>query len=97
MPLEYAIDRVTPKKGPIVKLSLDVVEVDVNDEGEYELFGNPHYICPDHLDTDDIIKTCFLDNVITRLQYAFDKDEDLSPGARKLKRQVLDTIKIVRR
>ena len=76
-----------------MQITLEKVEVEVND-GEYELFGNPHYICPDHMDTDDNIKTCFLDNVIMRLQYAFDDDDDLAPGARKLKRQVLDSIKI---
>ena len=93
---------------PIVKLSLDAIEVEVrevqiedDDEvytlTEFNLFGCRHHICPDHLGIEYDIKTCFLDSVITRLEYAFNDDKDLSPDARELKQRILDSIKIVRR
>lgn len=86
-----------PDNHPIVKLSFGTIEVDVDDEGRFELFGCPRFICPDHKDTEYDIKTCFLDILEMSLSYAYADDDKLTKDAQALKRAVLDNIKIVRR
>lgn len=86
-----------PDERPIVKLLFGAIEVDVDDEGRFELFGCPRFICPDHKETEYDIKTCFLDILEASLSYAYEDDDKLTEGAQALKQAVLENIKIMRR
>ena len=73
------------------------VEVEVDQEGQYKLFGNPRFICPDHSVNDHEIKTCFLDNLTASIEgYVHEDDEGLTTQAQALKRAILDTVIIDR-
>lgn len=73
------------------------IKVTVKDDGEFKLHGCPRFLCPNHMGNDYDLKTCFLENLIMSLQYAFEDDDKLAKGAQELKRKVLESIKIVRR
>ena len=73
------------------------IEIEVDQDGQYQLFGNPRFICPEHSINDHEIKTCFLDNLTASIEgYAHEDDERLTVAAQALKRAILDTVIIDR-
>ena len=73
------------------------IEVEVDQDGGYDLFGNWRFICPDHMVNDHEIKTCFLDNMTAAIEgYAHEDDDKLTTQAQALKRAILDAVIIDR-
>ena len=72
------------------------IEVEVDEEGKFELFGCTRFICPDHLKTDYDSKTCFLDQLENSFSYAYSHDDKLAKDAQRLKRDVLEAVVIER-
>lgn len=73
------------------------IEVEVDQDGRYQMFGNLNHICPDHSINDHEIKTCFLDRLTATIEgYAHEDDDKLTTGAQALKWAILDNVKIDR-
>lgn len=86
------------QKAPIVEqarrpMSIEFsLRVEVDKDGNFELFGQPSFICPDHSTSIRLIQSCFLDQLSASIEgFATMPDEKLSEGARKLKRRILNT------
>ncbi len=70
------------------------IEVDVEENGEYTIFGKNTYICEEHKDN---LKECFIDELLFLFEhYALEKDEKLTKGAQELKQKILNSVKVIK-
>lgn len=71
------------------------IELDIDKNGDYDLFGTPSYICPDCDKTKEGIKTCIMDNLAMLFEeYGVETEDKMDKGAIELRRKLRDCVVI---